>query len=237
MARSCRVLASFLAQPLEGEAADRLEEAEPDTRSARIGDVAPHEALIDELDELIQHVAAPFDDGLGLLEIEAALEDGQVMQGALRRRWQQLMAPRDGAGERPLSIRHVPRARTRQRQVRGQSVANGRQRDMGDPGGRQLHTERQPVHERAHLLDDGPLRPRLPTGSHGTRPLDEQPNTRVTERVERIFLFARDAQRGAARDEDPGAWRGGEDERDVAEAASSRCSKLSSTRRTRRSFR
>ena len=170
-------------------------------------DVAPHEALIDELDELIEHVdRRRFDDGLGLLEIEAALEDGQVMQGALRRRcasssWLHAMAPasvrcRSGTfrGPEPGSGK-----------VRGQSVANGRQREMGDAGGRQLHTERQPVHERAHLIDDGPVRPRLPTGSDGTRALDEQANTRVTERVERIFLFARDAQRRAARDQDPGA--------------------------------
>ena len=196
-----RVLASFLAQPLEGEAADRLEEAvEPDTRSARIGDVAPHEALNRRARRLTEHVAAPFDDGLGLLEVEAALEDRQVVESALRGR------RRAGRGsrrrrrlERPLSPGHV--------RGPGRAAADARPAGRGrppggimpDPGGRQLDAERQPSIEQGTTSSiDGHVRTAAPSRADGlARSTKSRTPTRRRAGRSGDLLLAR--RRGAGR--------------------------------------
>ncbi len=108
---SCRDLVALLSQAIESEPPDRLEQAEPDTATTCVRGITLDEALIDQLGQHVQDVAIGLDDGLRLLEIETALENGEVVEGVLGRRGQELVAPRDGAVQRALSIRHVAGSR------------------------------------------------------------------------------------------------------------------------------
>ena len=97
-----------------------------------------------------------------------------------------------------------------------QAVADGRERDVGDTGGSEFQTQREAVDQVADLVDDRAIGSRLPAWPDRACSLHEQPHTGITERIERVFLFTRDAQGRATRDHDPGARRRLKDVRDVA---------------------
>ena len=124
------VLPTVVPESLERERANCLEHLEPDARPGR---VAFDQALIDERRQFVQHVTAVgrrFDDLGRLLVFEAAVEHREVVQDALELGAEEVVAPRDRARQRPLSIGHVPRTRRRAavggRAERSRIAASGR---------------------------------------------------------------------------------------------------------------
>ncbi len=198
-----RILATVVPESLERERPDRLEHLEPDARPTR---VALDQALIDQRRQLIQHIAGVgrrFDDQGGLLVVEAAIEHREVVQDTLELGSEEVVAPGDRARQGPLSIGHVARTRARQRQMREETIADGRQGQVRDARCGELHPERQTVEERADLVDDDAVGTGVPARSNRARTFREQPWTVRTQARDRVLLFTTDPQRCAAGHDDP----------------------------------
>ena len=78
-------------------------------------------------------------------EREAADEDAELANSALRRRVEQVVAPADRRAQRLLALGRVARAGAEQVEPARQAVEDlGRGEDL-DPGGGELDRQRQPV--------------------------------------------------------------------------------------------
>ena len=85
--------------------------SEPDAVRRRVG-VASIRLWSTSVDQVVEDVATVgrwLDDLRCLLELEAAVEDREVVQDALQVGRQQIVAPGDGARQRPLPVGHVAR--------------------------------------------------------------------------------------------------------------------------------
>src|SRR5207253_1978420 len=106
---------SALGETLGRELADRLEHPIP--RPLPREDVHAYQALIDQRLDAVEDVDV--EPGAAHLlrraERPAPGEDGEPREEALLRRIEEVVAPLDRAGERPLTIRRVPRAAREER--------------------------------------------------------------------------------------------------------------------------
>ena len=183
----------------ERDIADGPQQPEPDR--VAVGLVARHEAVLRELQQVVERLAGTrpvrreHHGRLG--EVEPPVEHGDVVEDGLELRPEQVVAPRDRPFQRPLARRHVAGSAARERQVGRQPVADGRRGQERGPGRGELDAERQPVHERADLVDDGDLVAGVPAGSHGARTLDEQRPSAI-QRRDRVLLLPDESQRRAA---------------------------------------
>ena len=120
-------LASARDELAECECSDGLQQ--PKSDRAPVESRGPgHEALVREDADPVEDVRGV---GLGmghhpgrLRDIEAAVEDGQVLQDPLLPRRQQVVAPAYGPIQRALPRWHVARAGSRQRHPAGQPVSD-----------------------------------------------------------------------------------------------------------------
>src|SRR5262245_10743484 len=110
-------LATICGQTTERVRTDRSQQSEADPSLRRSHGL--DEALLREPQEVVEPVAAvdawPGHDH-HLVEVEAAIEDGEAAEQGLLLLREQLVAPGDGRLEGALPRRHIARPRPRERQ-------------------------------------------------------------------------------------------------------------------------
>ena len=214
---------------LGGVLADRLEHREARLAVGvvgRDGEAAPYQGV-----ERVEVAAA---DGLDRLEPRAAREHGEAGEEVLLLGLEQLVAPVDRGPQRLLACRSVGGAADEEGEPLVEALEDGLRRQQPDAGGCQLDRERQAVESGADRGDD--LRrlgvdreARLDGAGPG---LEQLRRVARRERLERVLLLAGDAE--AARlvrtsRERPAAAA---NLASSGEAAGTRCSTLSSSRRS-----
>ena len=216
-------LIAFL-EPVSGEFANRLEHQK--ARLFEIGNAA-EQALIGELVERVDHVEAAEVSGrpahrLQLGQAATPREYREPRQQATLAGVQQVVTPLNCAAKRLLTAGKIASSGS-ERGAQGliQPAEQGLRRKELDPGGRQFDRERQPVDALTDSGDGG----RIVIGGleirlDRDRALDEEPDCLELrkgrevrqgleigqrQRGHRKFLFAVDAQDGAAADQHPQA--------------------------------
>src|SRR5207247_7163545 len=158
------------------ELADGLQHDQP--RLVEIG-LAPQQALVRELFKTGDHIGSalfgPAADRLRLLESSAASKHREPGQQALQSGIEQLIAPRDRAGERLLATREIAGAGAQRAQALLQPCEEGLRREQLAPRRGQFDCERQAVHSLAAAGDGGRvLGGGVEVGLRRKCPLDEQ---------------------------------------------------------------
>ena len=174
------------------------------------------EALVGERGDAVERLEAA--DGLGGVEREAAGEDAELGEQPLRRRVEQVVAPVDRAAQRLLAARDVARAGAEEVEPAREAVEDrGGGEDLAAGGG-ELDRQRQAVEARADLLDQPlvVLAEREPRVDGAGAALEQRDRGLGGERAERQLVLGREPQRGAARDHDLRARRGGQQAADLA---------------------
>ena len=166
-------------------------------------------------------------DLLGRLEDPAAAEDAEPDEQALFLVVEQLVAPLDRRPQRLLALGQVAPAGGEERQPVLQPAEQLVRLEHLHPGGRQLDRERQAVEAAADLGQ--PAVVAAEARQHGLRPLPEElDRRRLRERRERELALARDPERLAARGEDAQVRAPALQAGELAGAAPTTCSRLSS---------
>ncbi len=241
-----RELADRLQHPVPGLAVERLllpQQALLDQRLDAVQDHQVERRQRDRRGARARRIAGT--DRLGGLQ-GAAPEDGQPPEQRLLVRRQQVVAPGDGVAQGPLAGRQVARAAGQQRQPALHPLEHRPRRQRPDAGGGQLDRQRQPVQPLADL-GDGRRRSRRsarsPARAAWARSTNRRtasnwarcsgrgrsPAVRQGQRRHRILALAVDAQDGPAGDQDLQARAPTPSSSATAGAASTTCSKLSST--------
>jgi hypothetical protein len=184
-------------EPLSGELADRLQQAE-----ALALRIELYEPFLDQRLELVEARPARLGaDGLDVGERAASGEDGEAAEQLLLALAEEGVAPVDRRAQRLLPLGTVAGARDEDVERVVEPPEQGLGREDTQPGGRELEGERQPVEPPAELFDDlrvlgGQLerRPRPP------RAFREQRDCRVRPKGgELVLVLGSDPQRSPAR--------------------------------------
>ena len=126
-------------------------------------------------------------DGFGRVEREASDEHGDATEQPLLGRVEEIVAPADRGGERPLPRRHVPRSADEQGQRVFQAFQEHRWRQHPQAGRGELEGQGQPIEANADLGNGGGvLGGQRQLRAHARAALDEQPHGLVGRRAARV---------------------------------------------------
>ena len=142
-------------EAIEGELAQRLQQAQPGSCARRLTgprvrlDLAPDEAVVDQrlqtVEGLDRQPATGRADGDGRLDGAAPGEDGQAPEQGPLVHGQQVVAPGDGRFQRLVALGQIARAAGEQGQGAGEAGQDVLGREQAGTGGGQLDGQRQSV--------------------------------------------------------------------------------------------